>query len=162
MRAILITSALLLSAVAACGPSYTVTADNGQKYTAAPAMVVMPSEGYIPDRKIPSPGEAANIFNKACIDTLPEFSAAPGALSKLGMRRDATGAYQHPKLDLSVALLMAGKAKNCSIIFATNQDTKSTADSVAAYGVKQRKRFFIHVLGGTSDRVYLNAQVTTQ
>ncbi|MGB5559671.1 MAG: hypothetical protein WBN04_16880 [Paracoccaceae bacterium] len=149
--------------LSACVEPNTVTVD-GASYPAAPvAVIAAPRGSQDPASVIPTTAQAAQIFNAACIDALPDFRTTDATLTKLGLRRNpATGVYLHKTLDLSVALVQAGDVINCSIVFATDKDPKATADAVAAYGVSKKKRFFIGVMGTPQTRTYLNAQVAAQ
>jgi hypothetical protein len=149
--------------LSACVAPDTVRVD-GEEFPAAPTIVVAAPKGEVAaGGTIPTPSQAAKIFNAACVDTLPDFARAEAVLARSGMRQNpSTGAFVNTKLDLSVALVKAGSGVNCSIIFATSEDPKAAADRLASYGVNKGKRFFVAVIGQAADRTYLNAQIAAQ
>ena len=153
----------IAASLSACVQPNTVVAD-GKSFPAAPVQVVSPPKGSPSvGANIPTVAQVSEIFNAVCVDTLPNFAGAGAALAKFGMRiNPSTGVFLNPKLDLSVAIVQAGKSTNCSIIFATDQDAKKTADQLSLYGVSKKKSFFVSVIGTTPDRTYLNAQIAAQ
>lgn len=162
MRATFLLISLLFGQAAFCETN-TVTDQDGHVFPSAPTAFFASPDPSMDRRAIPTPAQAAEIFNRACIDRLPSFAGTGRTLTKLGLVLDPKRrVFDSRTLDLSVALVDNGGGVNCSIIFGTNLDPKTVADQIAAYGVSKHQRFYVEVIGQTADRVYLNAQVAGQ
>ena len=163
MRLAAAITGLLFMPLSGCVTENAVVANNGQSYAAAPAVPGLPPDGAVRLRTAPTTAEASRIFNKACVDTLPNFAGTPAALTAMGLQIDGNRVFQHPKLDLSIALVAAGSKINCSMIFATTAKVpKVAADAVAARAVEMGKRLFVSQMATVGDRTYLNAQISAQ
>ncbi len=98
-----------------------------QGFTAALAMLLSLAPAQA---QLVSPGEtpvtieqAIAQFSRACVDTLPEFTAAPAMLADQGfIQNPDTSTWFHQTLNLSIKLTPPLGGDQCSIVFASTAD----------------------------------------
>ena len=104
-----------------------------------------------------SPRMAAQIFNDACVQTLPNLAGAPQAIAAYPMTQHATfGTYYHNQQNLSVKLIGA----DCSIVFEPNI---TPAAALVGFGIAvgaDTNPVTIRLSPGPAGSSYINARTT--
>ena len=78
---------------------------------------------------------ATAMFQNVCVDTAPDFAAAPGRLTALQFRpHPRTGTFYHDRMNLSFKVFTQDGHRICSIVFAPRDDLRQTARMLAASG----------------------------
>ena len=86
------------------------------------------SPNATPGAQPADPRFAAQVFNDACVQTLPDFSGTPQAIAAYQMTQHARfGTYYHNQQNLSVKLI----GQDCSIVFGVAGDATS---AIVAFG----------------------------
>lgn len=89
-----------------------------------------------PGQRDPAPALVAEVFDRACVKTLPDFGAAPAALAALGFAPGQTGTYYNGRDDISVKLI-PGSPAECSVVWGVRN---APAQQLEAYAAALRAR----------------------